>query len=203
VTDCCDGLPFKGGTAFVVEAQGQVWQWSGTDWYSPAPWKEIQAGRHGATFTASVIAACADGDNDPALFAVADGQVYHRNRGLLSVLVAWQDMKISAARVVDIACWSLTSRHVDVFALDADGQIWSNETTDGMRSWAGWHPVNPPPGEARVIAATSRHAVGGYPSNGEGMLLAITADGMIYEGRRHPDVRHGPVWPTWSPLPPI
>jgi hypothetical protein len=171
-------------------------------WFFQTPWEEIKA-KYGesSAIAASAIAACSDGGRDPMLFAVADGQVYHRTRGFLGLLMPWKNMEISAAPVVDVACWSLGSRHVNVFALDADGIIWSNKTKDGMETRGKWHPLNSPPGEARTIAATSRHNADGSHQQGEGILLAVTKDGKIYEGRHYPATKHDPNWPTWTLLP--
>jgi hypothetical protein len=187
-----------GGKAFAVEAQGQVWERSGGNWFSPDPWKEIPAGRA----PVSAIAACSDGDSVPALFAVAGGKVYSRKRRGLYYGHPWEDVPPPAVPIVDVACWSLGTRHFHVFALDADGRIWISESSDDMRTWANWQLVNPLPGEARVITATSRHATSRYSSQGEGTLIAVTADGLIYEGRHDAGVIHHD-WPTWSRLPPL
>jgi hypothetical protein len=201
-----------GGAAFVVEAQGHVWEWDDTDWFSSETWEEISTGErpHIGTIAASAIAVCSDGEGLTALFAVAAGRVHYYRKGNLTgdyridmaaYFDPWEDLEIPATPIVDVACWSLGAHHVEVFALDADGRIWHTETSNNCATWTGWNPVSPTPGETRAISVTSRHDTSKQPSLGKGMLIAITADGSIYEGQKNPSVPHDPDWPVWSPLP--
>ena len=183
-------------TAIALDAEGRVWTWTGPNWAS-RDWQKSPSGKLGP---ASAIAARSYDDETPAIFAVASGRVHFRVFAYLG-RSTWRDMDVPAAPIVDVACWSLLAGYTEVFALDADGPIWNNWSWDRMSKWSQWHRITTPADRVRAIAATSRYGSGGGDSPGAGVLIAVTADGALYQGRHARGETRGADWPAWSQLP--
>jgi hypothetical protein len=134
------------------------------------------------------------------LVAVADGQVWHRQRqGVPDAMPAWSDWGPLAGvqpHATDVACSSRGPGHVEVFAVDSRGQISSRDYTE-RDGWSDWQDLPAPAGQ-RVAAITSTS----HPFSPYQKLAVLTTAGQVYHAWRSafgPGGESG--WTPWRDLP--
>jgi hypothetical protein len=92
-----------------------------------------------------------------------------------------------------IACSSLTTGHLEVFAVGVSGGLrhrwyWSDDR------WSGWHDIPAPPA-GRVIAV----AAGSHRDRHQ-ELVAVTADGSVYHRWNFLGEDGGSWWSDWHQM---
>ena len=134
------------------------------------------------------------------LVAVADGEVWHRQRqGAPDSMPAWSDWQHLAGAgpgVTDIACSSRGPGHVEVFAVGSGGGISRRDYT-ARDGWSGWQDL-PAPARQRVAAITSTSdSLSPYQK-----LAVLTTGGQVFHAWRSafgPGGESG--WTPWRDLP--
>ena len=172
-----------------------------------SPWAGVPAPA-GLPVT-SIAASCASSqDQDQIriaghrqdLVAVADGEVWHRQRqGAPDSMPAWSDWQHLAGAgpgVTDVACSSRGPGHVEVFAVGSGGGISRRDYTE-RGGWSHWQDLPAPPRQ-RVEAITSTsHAFSPYQK-----LAVLTTAGQVFHAWRSafgPGGESG--WTPWRDLP--
>ncbi|HEX4829814.1 MAG TPA: protein kinase [Trebonia sp.] len=180
----------SGRAVWRMPRPGGSWErWGG----SPAPAREAPAAIAMATSAAGHQA-----------FALAEGtRVMMKARAPYGDWSGWGSHDVGR-RLTDAAC-SASERHLAVFALDERGRIWqglyapAGGAPSPRSELAPWDAVTPPPGSVTGIAATAldpRRA-----ADDGGVLIAMTADGVVHSARYELAGPGRSRWSPWGPMP--
>jgi hypothetical protein len=154
----------------------------------------------------TAIAATSCAPHSQTLVAVADGDVHVRtwhDPVAGGSAGSWRN-QAAGRQFTDVACASPQQGHLEVYALDSGGRIWTCRSLSRGADWTGWVSVDAltgiksPAGHVAAITAADDGA-------GHGVLVAITAEGTIHVAHQVLDAGTGEtLWPFWSPpMPPL
>ena len=149
---------------------------------------------------ATAIAAGSYSDHHQELFAIVDGEIWHRWWWRNDGWSAWHRQAPADMRATDIAVSSMKKDHLEVFAIDAGGRIRHRWYWAG-RGWSDWQDF-PLPGGSRVSALA---AISGSARHQE--IFGLTASGEIVHAWNwladdgKPDWEASSNWSEWHSTP--
>jgi hypothetical protein len=173
-----------GINVYVLDSADRLWARTRgeADWH---PWRETES-----PVTGRVTAITVDPSHGILdVVATADGRICHRS-GFLSPATTDVDR-----RIVDVAYSSVRAMHSCVFALDDAGtivQLWDWWNEGGLKR-SEWTVI---PGPSGLITGIAADKVG----DGQGILLAATANGGIHSARFALSPQGEPEWSGWSTM---
>jgi hypothetical protein len=176
---------------FAVDSDGAIHhRWYGDEWFDQPGWSEWNDMAGPVGRPVSAIAVGSQGNHQQEIFAVADGEVWHRWWSRWSGWSEdWERLDGLAARAVDVASSSVRRTHLEVFALDDTGRIWRRWYWPDP-GWSDWTLLPGPDGQVTAITAGSH-------SSRQQYLFAYTADGRVHRAEYQLDSKE---WSDWHEM---